>query len=229
MLPGTQVWASDGGPVTHRRSTVAAVDDASLRASDADRERAVVALREHLLAGRLTLEEFSERADGALRAKVTGELARLQDDLPEVFTEPVGSRRKPIRFTMAVLGHVARRGRLRLPRWTVASSALGDLDFDLRDATVDQRRTTVTVLVALGNVDIYVPEGVSVDVGGLTIFSHRRDWGRDAGRPGAPAMHVRVLGFAGTIDVWRVPHEMHASSYSDIFHALEDRRRQLRA
>jgi len=37
------------------------MDDASLRVSDADRDRAVVALREHLLAGRLTLEKFSER------------------------------------------------------------------------------------------------------------------------------------------------------------------------
>jgi hypothetical protein len=206
-----------------------AVDDASLHASDGDREQAIVTLRGHLLAGRLTLEEFSERVDGALRAKVTGELARLQDDLPGVFTEPAGSRRKPVRFTTAVLGHVVRRGRIRLHRWAVASSALGDLDLDLRDATVDQRCTTVTVLAAFGNVDIYVPEGVSVDVGGLAILGHRRDWGRDAGRPGAPVIHVRVLGIAGTIDVWRVPREMHASSYSDIFHALEDRRRQLRA
>jgi hypothetical protein len=215
--------------VAHPWSSVAAVDDASLRASDADREQAVVALRQHLLAGRLTLEEFSERIDGALRAKVTGELARLQDDLPEVFAQPSASRRKPARFTMAVLGHVARRGRLRLRRWTFASSIAGDLDFDLRDASVDQRRTAVTVLAAFGNVDIYVPEGVRVDVGGLTIFGHRRDWGRDTGRPDAPAIHVRVLGFAGTIDVWRVPHEMQASSYSDIFLALDDRQRQLRA
>jgi hypothetical protein len=130
---------------------------------------------------------------------------------------------------MAVLGPVVRRGRVRLRQWAVASSALGDLDFDLRDATVDQRRTTVTVLAAFGNVDIYVPEGISVDVGGLAVLGHRRDWGRDAGCPGAPAIHVRVLGFAGTVDVWRVPPEMHASSYSDISHALEDRRRQLRA
>jgi hypothetical protein len=34
------------------------MDDASLRVSDADREQAVMVLREHLLAGRLTLEEF---------------------------------------------------------------------------------------------------------------------------------------------------------------------------
>jgi DUF1707 SHOCT-like domain/Cell wall-active antibiotics response LiaF, C-terminal len=205
------------------------MDDASLRISDADREQAVIALREHLLAGRLTLEEFSERAGAALQAKVAGELAHVQDDLPEVFVQTADRRRKPSRFTAALLGHVARGGRLRLRRWAIASSAFGDLDFDLRDATIDQQQATVTVMAAFGNVDIYVPEGVNLDVGGMTIFGHRRDWGRDTGRPDAPTIHVRALGFAGTIDVWRVPHDMRGSSYSDIFHALEDRQRQLPA
>jgi hypothetical protein len=200
------------------------MDDASLRASDADREQAVVALREHLLAGRLTLEEFSERVEAALRARFGRELARVQDDLPGVFAETAGSRRRPARFTTALLGHVARRGRLRLRGWAVAASAFGDLDFDLREATVDRRRTAVTVLAAFGNVDVYVPEGVNVDVGGITVFGHRRDWGRDAGGPDAPAVHVRVLGFAGTIDVWRVPHDMRGSSYSDVMRRLHPRR-----
>jgi hypothetical protein len=205
------------------------MDDPSLRASDADREQVVAALREHLLAGRLTLEEFSERVDGALRARVTGELAHLQSDLPEVFPEPAGSRRKPVHFTTAFLGHVVRRGRLRLRRWAVATSAFGDLDFDLREAGIDQQRTAVTVLVAFGNVDIYVPEGVNVSISGFTILGHRRDWGRDAGRLDAPAIHVRVIGVAATTDVWRVPHDLRRSGYSDIFHALEDRQRQLPA
>jgi hypothetical protein len=73
-----------------------------------------------------------------------------------------------------------------------------------------------------------VPEGVNVDVGGVTIVGHRRDWGRDAGRPDAPAVHVRVLGCFGTVDVWRVPHDM-KGSYSDIFRQIEDRQRQLPA
>jgi hypothetical protein len=205
------------------------MDEASLRVSDADREQAVVALREHLLAGRLTLEEFSERVEAALRARFGGDLAQVQDDLPEVFAETAGSRRKPARFTAALLGHVARRGRLMLRGWTFAASAFGDLDLDLREATIDQRRTAVTVLAAFGNVDVYVPEGVNVDVGGITVFGHRRDWGRDAGRPDAPTVHVRVLGFAGTIDVWRVPHDMRGSSYSDIFRELDDRQHQLPA
>ena len=122
-----------------------------------------------------------------------------------------------------------RRGRLRLRRWALATGAFGDLDLDLRDASIDQRRTAVTVLAAFGNVDFYVPEGVTVSISGFTILGHRRDWGCDAGRPAAPAIHVRVIGMAGTIDVWRAPHDLHDSSYSDIFHALEDRPRRLPA
>jgi hypothetical protein len=213
----------------HPWFNVAAMDDASLRASDADREQAVLALREHLLAGRLTLDEFSERVDAALRARFGGELARVREDLPEVLPAAAGSRREPARLTAALFGHVTRRGRLRLRERTFAASAFADLDLDLREATIDHRQTTVTVLAAFGNVDIYVPEGVNVDVGGITIFGHRRDWGRDADRPAAPTIHVRVLGFAGTIDVWRVPHNMHDSGYSDIFRHLENRQRQLPA
>ena len=205
------------------------MDDASLRASDADRERAVEALREHLLAGRLTLEEFCERVDTALTARVTGDLVRVQQDLPVVLAGPSGPGRKPARFTAAVLGHVVRRGRVRLGPWALAASAFADLDLDLRDASMDRPRTAVTVLAAFANVDIYVPEGVNVDVSGLTILGHRRDWGRDTERPAAPVIHVRVVGVAGTVDVWRVPHDMHASSYSDIFRALEGRHRQLPA
>jgi hypothetical protein len=206
---------------------LAAVDDASMRASDDDRDQAVLALREHLLAGRLTLEEFSERVEAALRARASGELARVQEDLPEVFVPASGSHRKPARLTAALFGHLARRGRLRLRRRAFAASGFGDLDFDLREVTVDHWQTTVIVLAAFGNVDVYVPEGINVDVSGGTLLGHCRDWGRDPDRPDAPAVHVRVLGFAGTVDVWRVPQDMRTASYSDIFRHLQDRQRQL--
>ena len=202
------------------------MDDASVRVSDAEREQAVIVLREHLLAGRLTLDEFSERVEAALRARVGGELARVQEDLPVVSSTASRSRRKPARFTAALLGHVARRGPFRLRRWTLAASALGDLDLDLREATIDGPRTAVTLLVAFGNADIYLPEGVSVEVTGLTVAGHRREWGRDTGRPDAPAVQVRVFGAFATVDVWRVPHDMRGS-YSDIFRQIKERQRQL--
>jgi hypothetical protein len=201
--------------------------DSSMRVSDDDRERAVLALREHLLVGRLTLDEFSGRVEAALRAQATGELARVQEDLPAIFVAAEGSHRKPARVTAALLGHVARRGRLRLRRRTVAASGFGDLDFDLRDVTVDHWHTSVIVLAAFGNVDVYVPEGINVEVSGVTVFGHRRDWGRDADRPGAPTIHVHVIGFAGTIDVWRVPQDMREASYTEIFRRLHPREREL--
>jgi hypothetical protein len=54
----------------------------AMRASDADRDAVLAELGEHFQAGRLTLEEFDERSDQALRARTFGELADLTRDLP---------------------------------------------------------------------------------------------------------------------------------------------------
>jgi Flp pilus assembly protein TadB len=50
---------------------------------DVDRERAVVSLREHYVAGRLTLEELDERVERALEARSQRALRRSLADLPE--------------------------------------------------------------------------------------------------------------------------------------------------
>jgi Domain of unknown function (DUF1707)/2TM domain len=55
---------------------------ASLRASDADRERFVEALRQHHAAGRLTVEELTERTEKAYAARTFGDLDALATDLP---------------------------------------------------------------------------------------------------------------------------------------------------
>lgn len=54
----------------------------AIRVSDAERDQAVAELGEHFQAGRLTLEEFDERSDLALRAKTGNELVALFTDLP---------------------------------------------------------------------------------------------------------------------------------------------------
>jgi hypothetical protein len=183
----------------------------------------VVSLRDHLLAGRLTLDEFSERVEQAYRARTSDELARVRTDLPQT-SEPVRLRRRPTRFTAALFGHVARRGRLRLGASTLAVAAFADLDLDLREAEIDAPETVVTVLVAFGNIDVYVPEGVNVDVGGLTLFGHRREWGRDDARADAPTIRIQALGWFATVDVWRVPRELQGG-YREIIRQIEERQR----
>ena len=59
-----------------------------LRASDADRERTVEALRHHAGEGRLTVDELDERTEQAFGAKTLRELGELQADLPAIATRP---------------------------------------------------------------------------------------------------------------------------------------------
>jgi hypothetical protein len=62
-----------------------ATDD-PIRASDADRDVVVAALREAYTAGRLDLEEFDERMSAAYASKTWGDLRKLTIDLP---TQPL--------------------------------------------------------------------------------------------------------------------------------------------
>jgi hypothetical protein len=62
------------------------VHDRSLRASDADRERVAVSLRDHAVAGRLTTDELDDRTGRALAARTRGELRALMTDLPSEAT-----------------------------------------------------------------------------------------------------------------------------------------------
>jgi hypothetical protein len=195
----------------------------AVRASDADREEAITALREHCAAGRLTLEEFSARADEAYAATTVEELERVQRELP-LAVPP--SRRRPIRFTLSVFGRVIRRGRWRLRRRTAVLSALGDVDLDLRQAAIEEPESTIRVLALFGNADVYVPEGVEVEVHSVVLFGHCREWGRDEPRRGSPLVRVHVLTLFGTADVWRVPPGF-AGSYRDVIRHLRDRQREL--
>jgi len=70
-----------------------------LRASDAERHHVVAVLGRHASAGRLTLEEFSERAAAAYGARTVAELAGLTRDLPA----EARTWRVPRRRTAAVL------------------------------------------------------------------------------------------------------------------------------
>jgi class 3 adenylate cyclase len=54
----------------------------SFRASDEDRERVAVLLREHYGAGRLSADDLSERLEAAYAARTDAELAALTADLP---------------------------------------------------------------------------------------------------------------------------------------------------
>jgi Domain of unknown function (DUF1707)/Cell wall-active antibiotics response 4TMS YvqF len=200
------------------------MSDLSPRVSDEDREQAVTSLRDDLVAGRLTLDEFAQRVELAYQARVGDDLARIREDLPA----PPLRAPKRRRLSAVVFGHVIRRGRMQLPVRSVGLSAFGDLDLDLREARVDGSDVSLRFVVLFGNADIYVPEGIDVEVSGGILFGRRRDWGRESERADAPTVHVRVIGCVGTIDVWRVPHDMRGD-YGEIIEQLRRQQRELPA
>jgi len=193
------------------------VNAPELRASDADREQVVLALREHTAAGRLTLEEFADRMGRAYEAKTVAELEELGRDLPAQ-TRP---ERKPARFTGAVFSSTERTGRLRLPRHSQALVVFGNVDLDLRRAELSGSVASFTAFLLFGNVDVYVPEGVEVDLGGLTVFGHRREWGSDVpSHVAAPLLRVRIYALFGTADVWRVPASWVGHSFRAVIRGM---------
>jgi hypothetical protein len=76
---------------------------AGLRASDADRERAVERLRRATAEGRLMTEELEHRLESALSARTYGQLEALLSDLPgRGLTRR--RRQRPVRWLPAAIG-----------------------------------------------------------------------------------------------------------------------------
>ncbi|HTU37855.1 MAG TPA: DUF1707 domain-containing protein, partial [Acidimicrobiales bacterium] len=187
------------------------------RASDADRDRAVTQLRDHVVEGRLTLDEFSERVGRTLEARTQGDLVAVMRDLPvPAPSAPVAagaptatpvSARKKRRWHVAILSGHKTRGRWRISGQTNAVAVLGGCDMDLRRAEIEGPEVVITAFAFLGGIDITVPEGFDVDLQGFSFLGGRDLKLRDVPRvPGSPLIVVRGFAFLGGIDVKSRPN-----------------------
>jgi len=134
-----------------------------VRASDADRERAVASLREHLAQGRLSLAEFTQRMTDAYAATTSTELAELERDLPAGATAAPATRRRPLQSLVAIFGSTKRSGMLRVSGHVLCFALFGNVDLDLRGAVLEGDAVTVTTIAIFGASDVYVPQGVEVE------------------------------------------------------------------
>jgi hypothetical protein len=177
-----------------------------VRASDRERDRAVEELKEHAVAGRLTLSELAERVERAYAASTRAELEALTRDLPSV-GEAAGPPRKRRRLAaFALLGDVKRRGRWRPAETSTAVALLGDVHLDLTEAEVERQELAITSIAALGDVVIVVPAGVEVDVAALALVGDVEEAASEATvAPAAPRVRVRGLALVGDIRIERAP------------------------
>jgi uncharacterized protein DUF1707 len=174
-----------------------------VRVSDADRDRAVASLRDHLVEGRLSLEEFTQRMDAAYLATTSADLAALEADLPAKTQAALPDRRRAVGFTLAIFGGAKRAGSFRVREKIVSLTLFGGTTLDLRGATLEGDVVTIHSLTMFGGFDVIVPEGVEVDLTGLAIFGAKEMKGTTSGvvRPGAPLVRVNAFVLFGGASV----------------------------
>jgi hypothetical protein len=173
-----------------------------VRVSDAERERTVAALREHLVQGRLSLEEFTNRMTSAYGATTSADLAALESDLPTSATVLSERPRRATGFLLALFGATKRAGAFRVREHVICVTLFGGTTLDLRGALLEGDVVNIHSLTMFGGLDVIVPEGVEVDLTGLAIFAGKETRGEPGVlRPGSPLVRVNAFVMFGAATI----------------------------
>ena len=201
--------------VTEARAPEAGASE--LRASDADRDRVADLLREALAEGRLAPDEHAERVEGVLSAKTVGELEVFVRDLPAGHQSyrphatrgytPAPNRPTPGAIPMdpdenvvAVFSSAVRKGRWRAGRRMHAYAVFGSVEIDLSEAIFEYQQVVIKVISVFGNVEIRVPENVSLRGSGGGVLGNFEVSTLDSGEPDAPVVYVDGLAVLGNVE-----------------------------
>jgi class 3 adenylate cyclase len=184
-----------------------------VRIADSDREHAIELLKQACAEGRLTLDEFSERAGAIYAARTGTDLEQVMTDLPQPYApasyapaQPPARRSEPARWTIGIMGGGKRRGRYRLRGTTNAVAFWGGCDLDLRHAEVEGPEIVINAVSIMGGIDITVPEGIPVELSGIAIMGSKDLKGKDVPMlPGSPLVRVRAFALMGGVTIKTKP------------------------
>ncbi|HEY2214690.1 MAG TPA: adenylate/guanylate cyclase domain-containing protein [Acidimicrobiales bacterium] len=177
------------------------------RVADADRDRTVTLLREHVVDGRITLDEFSDRIGLALQARTRGDLQEVMSNLPDLAV-PVEEtrRRKARRWFIGVMSGAGAKGRWRISGKTTAIAVMGGCDIDLRHAEIDGPEIIITAIAIMGGISIIVPEGFDVELNVIPFMGGRELKLRNVPLvPGSPRIIIKGFALMGGVDVRSKP------------------------
>jgi hypothetical protein len=186
-------------------------NSAGIRASDQDRDAVVQRLQMAFAERRLDDGEFDDRMRAALTARTSSELDVLTADLPA--DAPGRSAAVPGprsgRFAITYKSSIRRGGRWRVPERFIPVVYKGSGWIDLRAAELTGPVTTVTAVAYKSKIDILVPPGVRVELGGMGVS---KGWSADEAWESrlphdAPVVHIKGIAYKGTIEVSTRPPE----------------------
>ncbi|MGW1378122.1 DUF1707 SHOCT-like domain-containing protein [Streptomyces sp. NPDC002446] len=188
----------------------AAAPVADIRASDADRDRVAEILREALAEGRLDPEEHAERIDTVYRAKTMGELEPVVRDLPAAgagrpqpgpaaYAYETGEP-APDQNLVAIFSASVRKGRWQVPPRINAVAVFGSVEIDLTEAVFPQQQVQINVTSILGNVEIRVPENVTLRSSGSGVLGNFEIETNEAEDAAAPQLLVNGYAVLGNVE-----------------------------
>jgi hypothetical protein len=165
---------------------------------DAERQLEVERLRQCTADGRLTLDEFAERVGDVYAARTFAELSRPTEDLPALVQPPPLPERNS---AIGVFSGARQAGRWRPAPSFDAVAVFGSAQIDLCNAQVDND-LDIRAWAVFGGIEVLVPEGVHVELGGFAFLGGRSYQVRTAPfRPGVPVIRVDCRAVLGGVTV----------------------------
>ena len=190
-----------------------------LRASDADRERAVLTLGRAAGDGRLDVDELEERLQLAYAARTQAELDTLladvggaiQGDLGAAAPAPRTRAARVVRsaaagtsWIVSIMGGNQRTGRWRVAERCHVVNFMGGAELDLHDVELSDEVTVINVYTFMGGFEIRVPDGVDVQISKFAFMGgHEVRLGSELPPPGAPLIRIRLWTMMGGGEVRR--------------------------
>jgi hypothetical protein len=167
--------------------------------TEAEREAAAERLTDAAGDGRLTLEEFSDRVGAVWGAETVEQLAQATAGIDA--PPPVGSTRT-VGTVVSVMGDQTRSGRWRLPARLRGWCLMGDITLDLREVVCTEPEVLITTVTLMGDLEVIVPDGVEVELGGFDLLGDRElRLAPVPRRAGTPLIRVKAYTMMGDVTV----------------------------
>jgi hypothetical protein len=172
---------------------------------DVDRQRALTALREQYMTGRLSLADYEARVDRVIDAESVETINAALSDVASAPVSPVAAGDEEFeagrRAVSAIFAERKLRGRWRAPGEIAAVAALGQIVLDFRDADIDETVTAVHAVAVLGSITIIVPPGMNVHLDVEEVLGDAKQKKLPPPSPDGTFLHVTGYAILGEVKV----------------------------
>ena len=160
----------------------------------------------------LDIDVYEKRMEIAVNTASKRELLSLIEDLPA----PTETNKQSSSFdmillnlgeikdydvTLALLSGATRKGLWYPPKRMKVVAIMGGVDLDYSQAQIPPGVSNIDIFALMGGVNIFVPEGVNVEVTGIPIMGGIDNRAASSGKLGAPTIKVNAITLMGGLDI----------------------------